>query len=99
MVISEYTSFLYRFQIYGIRILVICEVAAPEEVYFIRRSAKVTPYGVCFGCNGSVQTHEVDRNTVSETWHTECYEAEYGDGGEGNDDDEELFTAAFVEDN
>ncbi len=65
----------------------------------VSRSAKPTPYAVCYGCNGSVQieVHEVSRDMVTETWHVECYEAE--NGGEGEDDAEVLTALAVVEEN
>jgi hypothetical protein len=63
----------------------------------VSRRTKPTPYAVCYGCNRSVQTdvHEVNRDTVTGTWHAECYEAEHGNG-EG-EDDAEGFTAVVVE--
>ncbi|KAF9527282.1 hypothetical protein CPB83DRAFT_895303 [Crepidotus variabilis] len=59
-------------------VVVVRDIAAPEEVDVPSRVSKPTPYAVCFGCNGSVQTdvHEVNRAMINETWHAECYEAE-----------------------
>lgn len=76
-------------------VIVFQDVAAPAEINITtNRVPKPTPYAVCCGCNGAVQTDGYQR--LSETWHPDCYEADDGSGG--SEDEEEWYSIAHVED-